>query len=174
MILDNFLSQNNFIIREICKRRLHPLIAGIRLLLFFPHFFNYLFKTFNFYNIIFITTRTETAQTMANSESHEKSSEIHEKVIILRFILPCKNDWHSILEKARHLLTFCKIGTCKAPDFKYSWFFSLIPFKCHLRTKSNISDEREVRFWKIYFFLLDLKGGKYWCYAISHAIYACF
>ena len=53
------------------------------------------------------------------------------------------------LEKARHLLTLRKIVTCKAPDYKYPWFFSLIPFKCHLGSKSSISDKGGVCFFLI-------------------------
>ena len=50
------------------------------------------------------------------------------------------------LEKARHLQIVRKIVTCKAPDLKNPWFFSSISFKCHLRSKSSISDEAGVRY----------------------------
>ena len=48
--------------------------------------------------------------------------------------------------KARHLLTWRKIVTCKAPDWKYPWFFFYIYFECYLRSKSSPLDEGGVRF----------------------------
>ena len=86
---------------------------------------------------------------------------------ISSFILPpqivCRSIFSS--KSGSHLLS--AILWLATPVIK-----KILDFPTLLGNQYRISDEGEVHNWKLYLFYL--KGGKYWHYAISHTIYACF